>query len=103
MAVRQGVIPRAFICILSQLLIIVEMQSYKKRGVKKFHIPLSTVGVCPGVMRDAGPAPPRIIKLYQIFPFKVNYGTIRMELWIGCAPYRLTVFVESDHRLHSIC
>ena len=45
----------------------------------------------------------RIIKLYQIFPFKVNYGTIRMELWIGCAPYRLTVFVESDHRLHSIC
>ena len=46
---------------------------------------------------------PRIIKLYQIFPFKMNYGTIRMELWIGCAPYRLTVFVESDHRLHSIC
>ena len=55
------------------------------------------------IWRGAGPAPPRIIKLYQIFPFKVNYGTIRMELWIGCAPYRLTVFVESDHRLHSIC
>lgn len=54
------------------------------------------------VMLDR-PAPPRIIKLYQIFPFKMNYGTIRMELWIGCAPYRLTVFVESDHRLHSIC
>ena len=30
----------------------------------------------------------------------MNYGTIRMELWIGFAPYRLTVFVESDHRLH---
>ena len=47
--------------------------------------------------------PPRIIELYQIFSFIVNYGTIRMELWIGCEPYRLTVFVESDHRLHSIC
>ena len=29
---------------------------------------------------------PRIIELYQIFSFIVNYGTIRMELWIGCEP-----------------
>lgn len=35
---------------------------------------------------------PRIIELYQIFPFIVNYGTIRMELWIGCAPLPLDGF-----------
>ena len=34
---------------------------------------------------------PRIIELYQIFSFIVNYGTIRMELWIGCAPLVSTV------------
>ena len=46
---------------------------------------------------------PSYNKVVPDIPFKMNYGTIRMELWIGCAPYRLTVFVESDHRLHSIC
>ena len=35
---------------------------------------------------------PRIIELYQIFSFIVNYGTIRMELWIGCEPLPLDGF-----------
>lgn len=74
MAVRQGVIPRAFICILSQLLIIVEMQSYKKGGGKKFHIPLSTVGGCPGVMRDAGPAPPTVHAVQNQFAKAISIG-----------------------------
>jgi len=46
----------------------------KKRGVKKFHIPRSTVGGCPGVMRDAGPAPPTVHAVQNQFAKAISIG-----------------------------